>query len=144
MPQIFNTNVTFDQLKNFNKGTIAEHLGIEYLELTPDSITARMPVDHRTHQPFGRLHGGASVVLAEDLGSVASWLTLNPADNKAAVGLEINANHVKGIRSGWVYGTVTPVHLGKNTHVWNIRITDEEGRLVCISRLTTMIIDQKG
>jgi 1,4-dihydroxy-2-naphthoyl-CoA hydrolase len=139
----FNTKITLEQIQNFTKGTIAEHLGIEYLEVLPDKIVARMPVDHRTKQPFGLLHGGASVVLAEEMGSVASWLTLNPADNKAAVGLEINANHVRGLRSGWVYGTVTPIHIGKTTHIWQIRLTDEADNLVCISRLTTMIIDRK-
>ncbi len=101
-----------------------------------------MPVDHRTHQPFGLLHGGASVVLAESLGSQAATLTLDP-DQQFCVGLDINANHIKAIKDGFVEGTARPVHLGRKTQVWEIKITDQTGNLVCISRITLAIIDKR-
>ncbi|WP_247232113.1 hotdog fold thioesterase [Telluribacter sp. SYSU D00476] len=138
---MFNTSVSIDFLQSLDKDTIARHLGIEYLEVGEDYIVARMPVDHRTHQPFGILHGGASVVLAESLGSVASYLTLKDPEKQRAVGLEINANHVRPVQSGYVYGRVTPIHVGRTTHLWEIRITNEENKLVCISRLTVAVVD---
>lgn len=138
---MFNTSVSIDFLKSLDKDTIARHLGIEYIEVGEDYIVARMPVDHRTHQPFGILHGGASVVLAESLGSIASYLTLKDPENQRAVGLEINANHVRPVRSGYVYGRVTPIHVGRTTHLWEIRITNEEDKLVCISRLTVAVVE---
>ena len=113
------------------------------MEKGDDYLIARMPVDARTVQPYGILHGGASVTLAETLGSIASFLTLDPSSNQTPVGIEVNANHIKSVKSGWVYGKVTPVHLGRKTHVWDIRITDENKSLVCVSRLTVMIIDKK-
>ena len=125
-----------------NRGNMLEHLGIEFVEATADSLTARMPVDHRTRQPMGLLHGGASVALAESLGSVASYLCVD-LQKYACVGLEINANHVKGVHTGFVYGKVTPLHVGKRTHVWEIRVTNEDQQLVCISRLTVAVIDQQ-
>lgn len=137
---MFNKNITIEQIQQWNKNTIANQLGIEYIEIGEDFITAKMPVDHRTHQPFGLLHGGASVVLAETLGSVASFLTLAPNSGQQAVGLEINANHIRGVKSGWVYGTATPIHIGRSTQIWEIKITNEEGKLVCVSRLTMAII----
>jgi 1,4-dihydroxy-2-naphthoyl-CoA hydrolase len=117
---------------------MVSHLGIEFTELGPNFIIAKMPVDARTHQPFGLLHGGASVALAETLGSVAAQLTL--AENQYAVGLEINANHIKGVRNGWVFGKAVPVHIGRSTQVWEIRITEEEGKLVCLSRITMSVL----
>lgn len=120
--------------------SIVKHLGIEFTEAGDGYLMARMPVDGRTHQPFGILHGGASVVLAESLGSVASWMLLNDPAKQRAVGLEVNANHLRSVRDGWVYGRCTPIHTGRTTHVWDIRITDEEGKLVCVSRLTIAII----
>lgn len=102
-------------------------------------IRARMPVDHRTHQPFGRLHGGASVALAETIGSMAGAMAVDP-DKFVGVGMEINANHLRPVRDGWVIATARPEALGRTTHVWSIRIEDEAGRLVCISRLTLAII----
>lgn len=120
--------------------SISKHLGIEFVEAGEGYLTARMPVDKRTHQPFGILHGGASVVLAETLGSVASWMVLDNPDTQRAVGLEINANHIRSVRSGWVYGRCTPIHVGRTTHVWDIRITDEQDKLVCVSRLTIAVI----
>lgn len=124
-----------------SKNTMMEHLGIEYTAVGPDSITARMPVDHRTHQPFGLLHGGASVVLAETLGSVAAYLCLD-GTKQYAVGLDINANHIRAVKRGWVYGTTRPLHIGGKTQVWEIRITTEEGALVCISRITMAVLDR--
>lgn len=137
---MFNKNITLEHIQQWDKNTIANHLGIEYLEIGEDYLTARMPVDHRTHQPFGLLHGGASVVLAETLGSLSSFLLLPDITKQQAVGLDINANHVRGVKSGWVYGKSTPIHIGRTTHVWEIKITNEEGKLVCISRLTMAII----
>lgn len=141
--QMFNKNIVLEQIKQLDTNTIANHLGIEYTEVGDDYIVARMPVDHRTRQPFGLLHGGASVVLAETLGSVASYLLLPDPTKQQAVGLDINANHIRGVKSGWVYGKVTPIHVGRSTHVWEIKITNEDGKLVCISRLTIAIIAVK-
>ena len=121
--------------------TIADAIGLEVLEVNGERVKGRMPVDHRTHQPYGLLHGGASVVLAETLGSVGSHF-LVADQGKAAVGVEVNANHVRGVRSGWVYGEANLVHKGGKMHVWSIDIRDEKERLVCTSRLTVMIINQ--
>jgi 1,4-dihydroxy-2-naphthoyl-CoA hydrolase len=123
----------------FSKNTLVEHLGIEFVELGDDYLVARMPVDHRTVQPFKLLHGGASVALAETVGSFASNLVVDTA-KFGVVGVEINANHLKGVRSGFVYGKAKPIRLGRNLHIWSIEITDEDKNLVCVSRLTTMII----
>ena len=137
---MFVKTATIDQLHQFSRNTIAGHLGIEFIELGADFVSARMPVDKRTHQPFGILHGGASVVLAETLGSIASYLTL-PDESQQAVGLEINANHLRPVKEGYVYGVVRPIHLGRTTHIWDIRITNEQDKLVCISRLTVAIVN---
>jgi 1,4-dihydroxy-2-naphthoyl-CoA hydrolase len=137
---MFNKNFDLESLNAFGKNTLPGHIGIEFTELGNDFLFARMPVDSRTYQPFGILHGGASVVLAETLGSVASMLCLENPEKQKAVGLEINANHLRGVKSGWVYGKVTAIHLGSKTHVWDIKITNEEQKMVCICRLTTMII----
>lgn len=131
---------TLGSVSEFSKNTLSEHLGIEFLEIGENYLRARMPVDSRTCQPFRILHGGASVALAETLGSIASQMTLDPQGEYVPVGLEINANHLKAATSGWVYGTVTPIHVGRSTHVWDIRITNESGAAVCASRLTVMII----
>ena len=121
------------------EGTMIEHLGIEVIEIGDDYLRARMPVDHRTVQPQGRLHGGASVALAETAGSIAANLVLESADH-LAVGLDINANHIRPAKGGFVYGTARPESLGRTTQVWTIRITDEDDKLVCISRLTMAVI----
>ena len=118
---------------------LAATLGITFVELTRERVVARMPVDPRVHQPFGLLHGGASVALAETVASVAAWLHIDQA-REAAVGLEINANHVRGKRDGAVTATATPAHVGRTTHVWDVRIVDEEDRLVCVSRCTVAIV----
>lgn len=119
--------------------TLVRHLGIEVLEVGEDFIRGRMPVDHRTHQPFGLLHGGASVALAETLGSMAASLCVDPA-TQMAVGLEINANHLRAVTAGWVIGTARPIHIGRSTQVWDIRIENEAGQSVCISRLTMAVV----
>lgn len=122
---------------------IAEHIGIEFLEAGPDWLEARMPVDQRTRQPFGLLHGGASVVLAETLASVASLAVVDVRAHRC-VGLEINANHLRAATQGWVIGRATPIHLGRTTHVWDIRIRDEAGKPVCVSRCTMAVVAHKG
>jgi 1,4-dihydroxy-2-naphthoyl-CoA hydrolase len=121
--------------------TLTTHLDIQFTEIGADYLVATMPVDHRTHQPFGLLHGGASVVLAETVASVGTYLTLDPK-TQAAVGLEINANHIRGVRDGFVVATGRPLHRGKSTQVWDIRIADKDGRLVCVARATIAIIAQ--
>jgi 1,4-dihydroxy-2-naphthoyl-CoA hydrolase len=131
-----------EAFNEFAKGCLNGHLGMEITEAGDDWIRARMPVDERTKQPFGLLHGGASVALAETLASQGAFATLDPA-TKAAVGMEINANHLRPVTGGWVYGEARPEAMGRTTQVWTIRITDEQGKLVCISRCTMAIIDQK-
>jgi len=128
-------------LSEYSQNTLVTHLGIEYLEVGADFFRARMPVDDRTVQPARLLHGGASVVLAETLGSLCANLVVDP-EKKVCVGLEINANHVRAVRSGWVIGTARPLHLGGSTQLWEIRIEDEQGRLVCISRLTMAVLER--
>ncbi len=128
------------QLNSTHKNSILEVLGVEFTEAGDGYLVARMPVDHRTHQPFGILHGGASVVLAESIGSTASFLLLADPTKQRAVGIEINANHLRSVRSGWVTGRCTAIHVGRTTHVWDIRITDDQEKLVCISRLTVAIV----
>ena len=135
-------DVTLEQLNAWNKDTLGEHIGIEYTELGEDFLVGRMPVDHRTHQPMGLLHGGASVALAETLGSVGATMFLD-LEKQYCVGLEINANHIKAVRSGFVYGKATALHVGRKTQVWEIRITNEAGGLVCISRITMAVLDRK-
>ncbi|KQQ59989.1 hotdog fold thioesterase [Pseudomonas syringae] len=128
-----------DRLNAAQPNTIGEMLDIRFESFTDDSLTASMAVDHRTHQPFGLLHGGASVVLAESLGSMASYLVVD-ASKFFCVGLEVNANHVRGVRTGRVTGVVRPVHIGRTTHVWDIRLSNDEGKLCCISRLTVAVV----
>ncbi|MFZ7095049.1 hotdog fold thioesterase [Luteimonas dalianensis] len=115
-----------------------EPLGIVFTEIGHDFLRATMPVDARTHQPYGLLHGGASVLLAETLGSTAGMLCVD--EGRACVGIEINANHLRGVRSGTVTGTARPLHVGRSTQVWEIRIEDAAGHLVCVSRLTLAVV----
>lgn len=124
-------------------GTLIENLGIEIVEIRDDALVGRMPVDHRTVQPAGVLHGGASVALAETLASWAGYLAVD-RERFHVVGQEINANHVRPISSGWVTATATPANIGRRAHVWEIRIVDEGGRLVCISRCTLAVIEQRS
>ncbi len=133
---------TIEILEGFRNANMGTHIGIEFTEIGPDYLKARMPVDERTTQPFGILHGGASCVLSETLGSVAAWMTINPETHRA-VGIEINANHVRAVTKGYVVGTCMPIHTGRRTQVWQTDITDESnGKRVCLSRLTVAIIDQ--
>ncbi len=139
MPIWFNNNLALTDIKDLGYKTMGDHLGMQWEELGPDFLKLTMPVDERTRQPYGLLHGGASCALAETVGSVASHFVV---DNQKymCVGLEINANHVRGVKNGYVTATCTPLHLGASTHVWDIKIHDDRGKLVCISRLTVAIL----
>ena len=138
----FTDNISLDDLIVLAKNTMAEYIGIEFTAIGENFLKGRMPVDHRTNQPYGLLHGGASCVLAETLGSIASALVIDRS-SFICVGLEINANHIRSARQGFVTGIATPLHLGKSTHVWDIKIYDEEQKLVSVSRLTVAIIPKK-
>ena len=140
---MFNANLTLELLNDMTRGNMLEHLGIEFIGLGEDYMQAKMPVDHRTTQPLNMLHGGASVALAETLGSMASNFCV---DNQTqyCVGLEINANHVRSALAGeTVFGLVKPIHIGKRTHVWEIKITNEKDQLVSISRITNVVLNKK-
>jgi len=139
--RIFKESATLESLNKWSRNTLAEHLGIEFVEIGDDFLVAQMPVNAKTHQPLGLLHGGASVALAETLGSVAATLCVD--ENKFCVGLEINANHLKGVRNGFVKGTTRPIHIGKQTHVWEIRISNDLNELICISRITMAVLEKK-
>jgi len=139
---IWKQDISLERINGWSANTMMETLGIRITEVGDDWLRGTMPVDHRTHQPYGLLHGGASVVLAETLGSTAAMLTLDPAQ-EVAVGLDINANHVRGVRSGTVTGTARVIHIGRTTQVWDIRIEGETGELVCISRLTMAVIPSR-
>lgn len=138
---MFNKNLTVERL-NAQTGNLVSHLGIEVITIEEGRVTASMPVDERTIQPLGLLHGGASVVLAETLGSIGAISCID-SELYAPVGLEINANHIKSARSGRVYGTATALHIGKKTQVWEIKIHNEQQELVCASRITLAIIPVK-
>jgi len=138
----FNKQIQLKDILSLGKGTMGEYIGIEWTEIGPDYLKAKMPVDHRTIQPYGLLHGGASAVLAETIGSVGSALVVDQ-DQFYCVGLEINANHIRSAREGFVTGKGVPLHLGKTTHVWDIKIIDEKEKLICVSRLTVAIIPKK-
>lgn len=136
---LFVRPATVEWLERIHRDTAVERLGIEFTQAGPDRLVARMPVDARTKQPAGILHGGVSVVLAETLGSCAATLCL--PEGRQAVGLDINANHIRAVRDGWVVGTCTPIHVGRSTHVWAIEIREEHsGKLVCTSRITMAIL----
>ena len=136
---IWRDSFPIELVTQHSKDTLVSHLGIEFVEAGDDYVTARMPVDARTQQPARMLHGGASVVLAETLASWASTFVVD-REKHHCVGLEINANHVRAVGSGWVIGTARPVHLGRSTQIWEVRITDESHRLVCISRVTMAVL----
>jgi 1,4-dihydroxy-2-naphthoyl-CoA hydrolase len=138
---IWKQAITVESLSASGLGTAIAHLGIEFLEVGDDFLRARVPVDSRTCQPYGLLHGGVSVVLAETLGSCAAVGAIPPGHR--AVGLDINANHLRGVTSGWVTGTARPVHIGRTTHVWQIDMVDEAGKTSCVSRITMAILEPK-
>jgi len=139
MTQVFREAVSIEQLNALSRNTAIDTLGIVFSAAGEDWLQATMPVDERTRQPYGILHGGASVVLAETLGSSAGNLCVDTTQ-QVCVGLEINANHIRAMRGGVVTGTARAVHVGRSTHVWDIRIEDEGGRLVCTSRLTLAVV----
>jgi len=140
---IWHERPTLNTLNERGQGTMVEHLGIEFTHIGEDTLTAVMPVDERTIQPLGLLHGGASTALAETIGSIAANLCVDHRQSYC-VGLEINANHLRSVRNGLVTGTAAAVHLGKSTQVWDIRIFDNQQRLVCISRLTMAVLAVAG
>jgi 1,4-dihydroxy-2-naphthoyl-CoA hydrolase len=135
---IWTRPISIEALTASHKDTAPEHLGIEFLEVGDDFITARVPVDHRTRQPYGLLHGGVSVVLAETLGSCGAIYCTPPGHR--VVGLDINANHIRAATSGWVTGKTTPVHVGRSTQVWAIELRNEAGDLTCVSRITMAVL----
>ena len=140
---IWKVKPSLEILQKIGVNTLSDNLGIEFVDFGDDFITAKMPVDHRTVQPFRILHGGASVALAETLGSVASVLTLEHGSKKQVVGVEINANHLSSAREGsFVLGTVKPIRIGRSIQVWNIEINDNTGKLICVSRLTCAVVER--
>ena len=142
MPRLWTQPVTTQTLTDIHKDTAVERLGIEFLEVGDDFIRARVPVDTRTRQPYGILHGGVSVVLAETLGSCGAAFAA--PEGHRAVGLDINANHLRATTSGWVTGTARPVHVGRTTQVWQVDLQDEQGRLTCVSRITMAVLAPQG
>jgi len=132
---------TIEDLNGRPKNHIGALLDIQFTEIGDNFITGTMPVDERTHQPAGILHGGASVVLAETLGSIASYMLIDP-EKYVAVGLEVNANHLRPVKSGLVKGVCTPIHIGAKTHIWDIKIYNDRGKMSCISRLTVAVINK--
>lgn len=143
MAKIWKNDVTVERLNSRGRGTMVEHLDIRFTEIGPDYLCGSMPVDHRTNQPLGLLHGGASVVLAETLGSVAGVLCVD-ARKHYVVGVEVNANHLRAVQSGHVTGTARPLHLGRKIQVWQIDIVDEHGWNVTASRLTVAVMDWRA
>ena len=142
MPIWFDKELTVEKLKPLGAGTMSEYVGIEWVEVGENFSKAKMPVDYRTVQPYGMLHGGASCTLAETLGSVASAMIVDHS-KFLCVGLEINANHIRSAREGFITGTAIPLHLGSSTHVWDIKIVDEQDKLICVSLLTVAILLRK-
>ncbi|HKU27876.1 MAG TPA: hotdog fold thioesterase [Candidatus Sulfotelmatobacter sp.] len=138
MNPIWKQPISLEILNEFNKETVSPYLGIEFIEIGDDFIKGRVPVDHRTRQAYGILHGGVSLVLAETLGSVGAVYAC--PSGYQALGLDINANHLRGASSGWVTGVASPVHIGRSTQVWQIELSDEQGRLTCVSRLTMAVL----
>ncbi|MCI5060619.1 MAG: hotdog fold thioesterase [Alphaproteobacteria bacterium] len=139
---IFFRPYTLETLNNERNANMAGHLGITFTEIGEDYLKATMPVDAKTRQHFGILHGGASCVLSETLGSVCAWMCIDP-DKQSAFGIEINANHTRSVTDGLVTGICKPVHVGRTLHVWNTEIYREDGKLSCISRLTVAVKDKR-
>ena len=139
--RVWKTPFSVEELTSIQANTAPAHLGMEFLEVGDDFIRARVPVDTRTRQPYGLLHGGVSVVLAETLGSCGAAYAC--PEGQRAVGLDINANHLRGATSGWVTGVARPVHMGRSTHVWQIDMSDDAGRMTCVSRITMAILTDR-
>ncbi|KAA5532579.1 hotdog fold thioesterase [Taibaiella lutea] len=138
----YDKNYTIEALNRLGKDTMAETLGMIFTEIGDDFLKLEMPVDNRSRQPYGLLHGGASAAMAETIGSVASSMCINN-EKQICVGIEINCNHLKGVKNGIVTATATPLHLGASSHVWDIKITDENRKLICVSRLTVAILKKR-
>jgi len=138
-----NPDIDISELNKLSENTMGQVLDIKFTEIGPDYLKATMPVCSKTHQPYGLLHGGASAALAETIGSVASSLVID-RDKQICVGIEINCNHIRGKKDGVVTAIATPLHVGASTHVWDIKINDEQGKLVCVSRLTVAILKKPG
>ncbi len=138
---VFQKGITLEQLNKLSSNTMAERIGIEFTAIGDDYMEAKMPVDERTQQPLGMLHGGASVALAETMGSVAATCCVD-TNRQFCVGLDINANHIRSVRSGYVKGITKPLHIGKKTQVWEIRILNEKEELICISRITMAVLNK--
>lgn len=138
----FNKNLDLTGLKSLAPDTMSEYLGMEWVSIGSDFLKLKMPVNEKTRQPYGLLHGGASCALAETVGSIASHLVMD-AEKFICVGLEINANHLRSVRQGFVTATASPLHLGSSTHVWDIKIHDDADQLICVSRLTVAILTKK-
>jgi len=138
---IWKRDISIESLTALHKGTAPEHLGMEFIEVGDDFIRGRIPVDARTQQPYGVIHGGVNVVLAETLGSCGAVYCL--PEGQRAVGLDINANHLRGASSGWVTGTARPVHIGRSTQVWHIDMHNDAGELTCVSRITMAVLAQR-
>lgn len=134
-------NITLEALNKMFDNTMASHLGMEVTEIGDDYLIVKMPVDERTKQSYGMLNGGASLALAETVGSLAANLAVMP--EKVCFGLDINGNHIRAARGGYVHGKASPLHIGSTTHVWEIKITDDHEKLICIARLTMAIVDKK-
>ena len=130
------------KMNDFQKNTMTDHIGIEIIDYGEEYISAKMPIDSRTKQPFGIMHGGASAVLVESLGSIGAGMSVD-IKRKSVVGIELNVSHLKAVKSGWVYGTASAIRIGNKIQVWGVDITDEEKNKVCIGRLTLAIIDKK-
>ncbi len=139
----FNKNLTLADFDGMSRNTLDNHLGIELTEIGPDYLKATMPVDHRTKQPYGLLHGGASLVLAETLGSFGAAMVID-LNEFICVGQEINANHLRSVRSGFVTGISRPIHIGSTSQVWDIKIYDDQERIICISRITVAVMKKKA
>ena len=140
-PSIWKRPLSIEDLTATHHDTAVQRLGIEFLEIGPDFIRARVPVDTRTRQPYGLLHGGVSVVLAETLGSCGAVYAT--PEGTRCVGLDINANHLRGATSGWVTGTTRPVHIGRSTQVWHIDLHNDAGELTCVSRITMAVLSPR-
>ena len=138
---IWKSHITLKEIAGIRESTMTAHLGIEFTEIGDDFLKGKMPVDHRTMQPFEIMHGGASCVLAETLGSVAGCYCVD-RERQICVGLTINTNHIRMVKEGFVYGTAKPVHLGGKTQIWEIEITDDEGSVVSVTRLTLIVLDR--
>lgn len=138
---IWKSEITLEKITEVRKETMTAHLGIEFTEIGEDFLRGKMPVDHRTKQPFGIMHGGASCVLAETLGSIAACFCVK-IEKQVCVGLSLTTNHIRMVREGWVYGTARPIHLGGKTQVWDISIEDEEKKRISETRLTLMVLDR--